>query len=324
MSSGAWLKTSRSSSSRGVTKRKGTSVEKRRISTRNRLKVERLRESLNDLHLDEIESIATKSKTCKNALRLQVHLRDYQSDGGTSTGISVLNDNQIPLGPNSILKRQSCRKHKVVRSAMKKVNFDCSSQRGEEKSIWDNSGDFFQSDGHTQAGRSTTGVSFCCVGEEDEFLPSVSTDNVDSLKTKYDRPLLHGFVSLKDFKGTRNQRLCNDSDKRHDIDNDDDNVDDTDGDSAMGRDEFSLSPPNSPLYDMPPPSTHAQKQARRAKRHLQLENWRKYEASKSRQERYQKRVQQSARSGYKSVVDSRRVKWSINLVQTVYFDDTHK
>ena len=72
---------------------------------------------------------------------------------------------------------------------------------------------------------------------------------------------------------------------------------------------------------MPPPSTPAQKRARRAKRQLQLERWRTYEASKSRQERYQRRAQVAAETADRPVLDLRRVQWSNNLVQTVYIDD---
>ncbi|KAJ7333840.1 hypothetical protein OS493_015932 [Desmophyllum pertusum] len=94
---------------------------------------------------------------------------------------------------------------------------------------------------------------------------------------------------------------------------------------AIVNDQRSPSPPNSPLYDMPPPSTPAQKRARRAKRYLQLERWKKYEASRSRQERYQKRAQETVGTIQRSVsLDSRRVQWSHDLVQTVYIDHPYQ
>ena len=85
------------------------------------------------------------------------------------------------------------------------------------------------------------------------------------------------------------------------------------------QDQGSLSPPNSPLYDMPPPSTPAQKKARQAKRILQLERWRKSEASRSRQERYERRTQQQVKINQSGISGSKRVQWSANLVQTLYF-----
>lgn len=92
--------------------------------------------------------------------------------------------------------------------------------------------------------------------------------------------------------------------------------------SDSDKDQRPLSPPNSPLYDMPPPSTPAQKRERRAKRLLQLERWKKCETSRSRQERYQRRAQdREAETMQKSVsMDSRRVQWSHDLVQTVYIN----
>ncbi|KAJ7360033.1 hypothetical protein OS493_019123 [Desmophyllum pertusum] len=70
---------------------------------------------------------------------------------------------------------------------------------------------------------------------------------------------------------------------------------------AIDKDQYSPSPPSSPLYDMPPPSTPAQKQARRAKRLLQLERWKKIEASRSRQERYLRRGQEKPETMQRSV-----------------------
>ena len=131
---------------RGVRKRKGTSVTKCSISTRNRSKVDRLRESLNELHLEERKSKVTRNKACKNALRMEVQLHDFKFDNGISdqgTGISALTSTEIPSG-RSILERR----HTAVRSDVKKVNFGSSQQYGVEKSKFDmfSSGELFESD----------------------------------------------------------------------------------------------------------------------------------------------------------------------------------
>jgi len=135
-----------SSGLRGVRKRKGTSVTKCSISTRNRSKVDRLRESLNELHLEERKSKVTRNKACKNALRMEVQLHDFKFDNGISdqgTGISALTSTEIPSG-RSILERR----HTAVRSDVKKVNFGSSQQYGVEKSKFDmfSSGELFESD----------------------------------------------------------------------------------------------------------------------------------------------------------------------------------
>ena len=300
--------------SRGVKKRKGTSVPKCRISTRNRSKVERLRESLNDLQLEERGSQAARSKACKNASQVQVRLGNRISDRGTCAGITALTDNEIHLGC-SILKRHSYGTHTAVRSEMNEVNFDSSHQSAVEKY---SSRELFQSDNKTVTGKYPSGMSLWCSGSENKFLPPAGTGNVNSPKRKHDKELLPTFEPLKNFKGTRDQYpvsagacIFDGSDRTPGNDNDDD-------DSAVDKDQYSPSPPNSPLYDMPPPSTPAQKRERRAKRLLQLERWRKYEASKSRQERYERRAQETDGIADRSVLDSRRVQWSNSLVQTVY------
>lgn len=286
-----------STRSGGVRKRKGTSVAKCRILTRNRSKVERLRESLNDLHL-------TGSKTWKNPSSLHVSLHDFQygnriSDQGSSAGFAVPTYKEIPLG-GTILKRNSCGMHSRARSDMKKVTFDISHEFGMEESQWHTSGEMFQSDNPksvTAGIRSPSGMPPWDTGSGNDFFSSISTGRKCGKE-----PFYHAFEPLKSFKGTR------------DHGNDDD-------DRGKDKVQASPSPPNSPLYDMPPPSTLAQKQERRAKRNLQLERWRKYEASKSRQERHERRQQGTSRTAVRSVLDSRHVQWSNILVQTVYIDD---
>ena len=328
---GAWLK---ASGSRGIRKQKGTlTVAKRRLSTRNRSKVERLREYLNDLHLEEIETAATGRKGCGNIPRLQVELRDIQVQEGSSTdGIFIRNDDDPTVGVNRIIERKASGKHGKITSAIKTVNFGNSVPSEDKKSP--TSGICFQTNKHAQISKgsldeiypSDISQSSSCTGEGDEFLSSLSSGHMRRRKRKSDRTIMHVFVPLVDFNGTRDQNVCNDSNRTLDInDNGNDNVDFScdDDDSLSDRDEFLLSPPNSPLYDMPPPSTPAQKKARREKRSLQLERWRKYEASKSRQERYQRRLQESAKIVHQHDLaqDSKRVKWSVNLVQTVYIAD---
>lgn len=329
---GAWLK---ASGSRGIRKHQGTlNVAKRRLSTRNRSKVERLREYLNDLHLEEIETAATGRKACGKVPRLQVELRDIQvQEGSSSAGILVRNDDDPIVGANPIIKRKAGGKHRKIRSALKTVNFDSSVPSEDKKSP--TSGICFQTNKHALISKgaldevypSDISQSSSCTGKGDKFLSSLSSSHMRRPKRKSDRTIKHAFVPLIDFNGTRDQNVGNDSNRTLDI-NDNDNVDsdiscDNDDDNLMDRDEFSLSPPNSPLYDMPPPSTPAQKKTRREKRSIQLERWRKYEASKSRQERYQRRMQESAKTVHQNDLaqDSKRVKWSVNLVQTVYIDD---
>ena len=331
---GAWLK---ASGSRGIRKHQGAlNVAKRRLSTRNRSKVERLREYLNDLHLEEIETAATGRKACGKVPRLQVELRDIQvQEGSSSAGILVRNDDDPIVGANPIIKRKAGGKHRKIRTAIKTVNFDSSVPSEDKKSL--TSGVCFRTNKHAQISKgsldevypSDISQSSSCTGKADEFLSSLSSAHMRRPKRKSDRTIKHAFVPLIDFNGTRDQNVCDDSNRTLDInDNDNDNVDsdiscDNNDDNLMDRDEFSLSPPNSPLYDMPPPSTPAQKKARREKRSIQLERWRKYEASKSRQERYQRRMQESAKTVHQNDLaqDSKRVKWSVNLVQTVYIDD---
>ena len=83
------------------------------------------------------------------------------------------------------------------------------------------------------------------------------------------------------------------------------------------------SPENSPLYDMPPPSTPAQKRARRAKRQIQLERWRKYEEKRGRQERYQRRHKRHSGNEEKqfqtAVKNSVHIHWKPDLEKVYIF-----
>ena len=275
-----------------------------RMSTRNRSKVERLRESLNDFHLEEKNVLVTGSRTRKDPLSVHVSLHDFGdkiSDQGTSSGISVPTGKEIRSG-GTILKRHNYGMHSIVKSDRKKVTFDNSREFGLEESQLDASRELLQSDNVTSATAGCTrpsGMPPWDTGNVDDFFSSISTGR------KCDKELLyHALEPLKSFEETR--------------DNDDDNDDDG---GKLDKVQYSPSPPNSPLYDMPPPSTLAQKQERRAKRNLQLERWRKYEASKSRQERYERRQQETPRTAVRSVLDSRHIQWSNILVQTVYFND---
>lgn len=72
------------------------------------------------------------------------------------------------------------------------------------------------------------------------------------------------------------------------------------------------------LYDTIPRSTPAQKAARRAKRKLQLEQWRLYDLSRTRSERYLNRLKKKHDSTSFSAPSSRKttIKWKKDLVQT--------
>lgn len=315
----------KTASSSGVTKHKV-----RRVSTtRNRSKVEKLRESLTDLRLEEKQIEATRNKLSKDDPSLRVWLHDIRiSDHDQGSGISV-QTNTFPLGTlGGSIKRRSCQKPNAEKSP---GNSESSGQNRSEKSKCDSSG-------------SRLGMSICCLEMEDKYLLK-STEETEQLesdwnaecqtpvsetvsacigdnnspKRKCDNNLQE--TKSKNFKATRvewqmlslsaGEETCGSV-------SEDPNI-------AIVNDQRSPSPPNSPLYDMPPPSTPAQKRARRAKRHLQLERWKKYEASRSRQERYQKRAQETVGTIQRSVsLDSRRVQWSHDLVQTVYIDHPYQ
>lgn len=87
------------------------------------------------------------------------------------------------------------------------------------------------------------------------------------------------------------------------------------------------SPENSPLYDMPPPSTLAQKRARRAKRQIQLERWRKYEEKKGRQERYERRHRRHSRNKGIQIQNAAKtsvhIQWKTDLEKVYIFSPCH-
>jgi hypothetical protein len=78
---------------------------------------------------------------------------------------------------------------------------------------------------------------------------------------------------------------------------------------------------NSPFREMPPPSTPAQKEARRGKRKLQLEQWKHFEVSSARRERYINRQKKNNTdlptfSLNDDVPKRKKIKWKSDLVQT--------
>lgn len=300
---------------KGVTKHKKVCVPKCRI-TRNRLKVEKLRESLKDLHLEERNA---RRKMSKTSLTLHVRMNDIQKIGTRhgAIALSPCSCNEISVR-RSILKRDfdSGGMPSVVKSHLGKVNFDFSHEHRVQKSKWDSAMELFESessenDNHHIAFKSPSGASIWG-SEDDGVMSSISTDIVNSSKGKYDR-----FVNSNSFKGTRDKIPLSPPNVK------------VGGEKSSYEDnrdkvEYSPTSPNSPLlYDIPPPSTFAQKKERREKRKLQLERWRKYDMSKSRQERYERRAR-TDENAMDSVFDSRHVQWSSNLVQTVFISDLNE
>ena len=262
--------------SRGIMKRKGI---RSRVCTRSRSKVEKIRESLKHLKIEEKQIKPTTNKVSRGdpSSRDWVHDCDFDIRLGDRQLSVQLHNLQFPL--ESSLKRHSCLKRKVESSAVNSESLNRSrSERSKAK---------YESSGSRPGMSERNGKS------RDQLEKRYSDCNHDSQTSE-------SYSSMSETVGlVENTSKC-DSDKDH----------------------FSLSPPNSPLYDMPPPSTAAQRQERRAKRLLQLERWKKCETSRSRQERYQRRAQEEPATIQKSVsTDSRRVQWSHDLVQTVYIDD---
>ncbi|EDO39317.1 predicted protein [Nematostella vectensis] len=79
-----------------------------------------------------------------------------------------------------------------------------------------------------------------------------------------------------------------------------------------------MSPLNSPLYDMPPPSTRAEKEARRSKRRLQLEQWKRREERLARSERLRRRRDPTSYSI--TTEKSTKVHWRTEIDDIYYFD----
>lgn len=272
--------------SRGIMKRKGI---RSRVCTRNRSKMDKIRESLKSLKIEEKQIKPTKNKVSRgdpssrswfHDCDVDIRIHDKELSG-------QLHNLQFPI--DGSLTRHSCLKRKGEKSPMNSESL--SSSRYERfKAKCD----------------SSPGMSGRNKGKSRGQLDKCYSDwnHGDSQSSKS-----HSYMSeiVGIVEDTR-KRKC-DSDLQTNI--------------AIDKDQSSPSPPNSPLYDMPPPSTPAQKQERRAKRLLQLERWKKRETSRSRQERYERRAQEGAKTMQKSVsVDCRRVQWSRDLVQTVYIDDS--
>jgi len=265
--------------SRGIMKRKGIRIGGR-VCTRNRSKVEKIRESLKHLKIEEKQIKPTKTKLSRGdpGSRDWFHNCDLDIRIGDHELSVQLHNLQFPLEDS--LKRHSCLKRRVENSPVNSESLN----HGRSERLKAKCG----------SSGSRPGVSGRIGKSRDQLEKRYSDWNGDSQTSKSD-------FSMSETVGFNENTMKSDSDK----------------------DQRPLSPPNSPLYDMPPPSTPAQKRERRAKRLLQLERWKKCETSRSRQERYQRRAQdREAETMQKSVsMDSRRVQWSYDLVQTVYIND---
>jgi len=248
--------------------------------------VEKIRESLKNLKIEEKQFKPTRSKVVRGGPSSRSWFHDYDLDipiGGKELSVQ-LHNLQIPV--EGLLKKHSYLKHTGEKSIVNSDSLSCSrSERGKVKC--DSSPGI--------SGRNKS---------RDQLQKCYSDWNQGDSQTS------KSHSSVSETGG-----IAEDTCKRKcDIDLQT-NVD-------IDKDQSSPSPPNSPLYDMPPPSTLAQKQERRAKRLLQLERWKKIETSRSRQERYNRRAQGSAETMQKSVsAESRCVQWSQDLVQTIYIDD---
>ena len=263
--------------SRGIMKRKGIRIGSR-VCTRSRSKVEKIRESLKHLKIEEKQIKPTKTKVSRGDPGSKDWFHDCDLDiriGDHELSVQ-LHNLQFPLEDS--LKRHSFLKRRMENSLVNSESLNHGrSERLKAK---------------CESSGSRPGMSGRIGKSRDQLEKHYSDWNGDSQTSK-------SYSSMSESVGFDEDTMKYDSDK----------------------DQRSLSPPNSPLYDMPPPSTPAQKQERRAKRLLQLERWKKCETSRSRKERYQRRTQEEEVTMQKSVsMDSRRVQWSHDLVQTVYIN----
>ena len=267
-------------------KRKGI---RSRVCTRNRSKMDKIRESVKSLKIEENQIKPIRNKVSRGDPSSCSWFHDCDLD-------IRIHDKELPVQLRNLqfplegsLKRHSCLKRKGEKSPVDSENLSRSrSERCKAKCD------------------SSPGMSGGNKGKSRDQLEICYSDwdhgDSQSSKSHSHMPETVGIV-----EDTR-KRKC-DSDLQTN--------------NAIDKDQSSPSPPNSPLYDMPPPSTFAQKQERRAKRLLQLERWKKCETSRSRQERYKRRAQEAEKTIKKSVsMDCRRVQWSQDLVQTVYIDDS--
>lgn len=294
---------------KGVTKRKGLNPSKCLMTNRNRLKVEKLRESFNDLYFE-------KSHNSKSSVTLRVRLHNLQGIGashGTIADLSCGCAENHASGDGSTLQIYDCGIHTKVRSHPGKVSFD--NLRGNEvdehqcESASKLLGSQLRDINDSVSSFESQSVSLWDSGSEDTRVSSLSTDTVYNPEAKQDNPLFRDLrvLKIKTDKNPLNALSVSMAEPSNDNNQD--------------EAESSTSPPHSPLlYDIPPPSTPAQKKERRAKRKLQLERWRKYEMSKCRQERYEKREKRD-RNSMGPVLESRHIQWSSNLVQTMYIND---
>lgn len=258
-------------------KRKGIRIGSR-VCTRSRSKVEKIRESLKHLKIEEKQIKPTKTKVSRGDPGSKDWFHDCDLDiriGDHELSVQ-LHNLQFPLEDS--LKRHSFLKRRMENSLVNSESLNHGrSERLKAK---------------CESSGSRPGMSGRIGKSRDQLEKHYSDWNGDSQTSK-------SYSSMSESVGFDEDTMKYDSDK----------------------DQRSLSPPNSPLYDMPPPSTPAQKQERRAKRLLQLERWKKCETSRSRKERYQRRTQEEEVTMQKSVsMDSRRVQWSHDLVQTVYIN----
>lgn len=289
----------------GVAKRKGN---RGKMVTRNRLKLEKLRESLHCLSLEEEQVETTRSKLRGDGPTLRVLLHDLAVPVG-SHGIRV----QIHSGNCCTNSSGDVKENSWL------------TQRGETLDMTENQ---ITSEKCDRYERRPNTLSTCSDKEKQDNIKSQTRVSYTSAckaslketspKRKFDGSEKE--TKLKNFKGSSSRFKWETLGQLSSISNVQfSSVPDEGTRIAINNDHNSPSPPNSPLYDMPSPSTPAQKQARRAKRQLQLERWRKYDVSRSRQERYKKRNQQITEMTLS--VDSRHIQWSHDLVQTVYIDD---
>lgn len=298
-------------SPRGVSKRKGN---RSRLLTRNRSKVEKLRESLDYLKLEEKQIEPTKDKVSADGATLRVLLHDLSApDGARGVKVPIQTSSRLPLG-GTIIKKHTWQKglKQIPSEELTRNRFescpDFSFSRSDE-----------ENDALSKKSKLVDGKNDEC--QTHESYTSVSktasmTEN--SPKRKCDSDVQE--TKLKNLKGSSSRFEWEKLGQFSAISSEESpSPTSQETHIAIDNDQHSPSPPNSLLYDMPPPSTPAQKQARRAKRRLQVERWKKYEVSKSRQERYQRRTQGAAETTLS--LDSRHVQWSHDLVQTVYFDD---
>lgn len=297
-----------SSRPKGVTKRKGFNTSKCRMTTRNRLKVEKLRESFKDLNFEESNKCLPGSKNSKSSVSLRVRLHNLRGIGashGTIADLSCACVENHASGDCSTLQIYSGM-HTKIRSHPEKVGFDNFHGVELEKHKCESASDLL---GSQLTDMNDSDVSLWDSGSEDTRVSSLSIDTKNNPEGKQDKAL---FRDSRVLKITTEKNPFNASNVSMGEPNDDDNRD---------KAERSPSARHSPLlYDLPPPSTPAQKKERREKRKLQIERWRKYEMSKSRQERYEKRGKKD-RNSMDPVLDSRHIQWSSNLVQTVYIND---